>query len=443
MHRAIRLAGRVLLCAATVAAPAIANPHDNSRRAAVAPAPLRLADLLAEARAQSPLLRAAQERARAMGAVPAQKSAFDDPVVSWEGWNAPNPARFDRADNNIFRVAQKLPFPGKRALAGTIAERDADAESHNAAAVELDVVAQVSRAFWMLWQAHQRLHVYERERDLAERFARVAEQRYGVGQSTQSDVLRAQVEVTHFVNRLETQAIEIDSARAELNALLSRDPGAPLGVPEDPAPTRLPASPDLLIESALEHRPELAQQRAIVAREQAGIDLAHKGYLPDFEVSVGQFANSGAPNGFGAMISMTVPIAFKSKYDAGVAEASARLAVAQADQRRLEDQVRREVRQAFLKLRTAHLQHDLFATTHVPQAEQALRVTEAAYQTGSVDFLALIDTVRAISSVHLDHVEAAGDVGKATADLERAVGMPLSDTATEPAPKSQRSPHHG
>ena len=43
---------------------------------------------------------------------------------------------------------------------------------------------------------------------------------------------------------------------------------------------------------------------------------------------------------------------------------------------RARDRVRREVTQAFLRARAAMLHRDLFLTTHLPQAEQALRATE-------------------------------------------------------------------
>ncbi len=159
-------------------------------------------------------------------------------------------------------------------------------------------------------------------------------------------------------------------------------------------------------------------------------------------MSAGYFHNAHGREGVGAMLSATIPIAYKAKYDAGVDEASARLSAAEADRRRLEDLVRREVQQALLRLRAARLQHDLFVTTHIPQAEQALRVTEGAYQTGAVDFLSLIDTVRAITSVHLEHIEAAGELGKAYADLERAVGGPLGDGAVPAAAPRKGAGHH-
>ena len=392
--------------------------------------PLRLADVLAEARERNPEMHAARERARAAAAIPRQVSALDDPTFAWESWNVPNSLRVNRADNNIFRLVQKVPFPGKRSLAGEVAERDATMLEREAESVELDVVAAVKRAYYDLWQAHQNLLVYNREKTLLDRFARTAERRYGTGNVSQTDVLRAQVELTRTVNRVTTETLAIATARAELNALLSREPSEPLGVPEEAPPPELDDTPAALIALALERRPELAAQAAAVDREETAIRLARRSYWPDFEFSVGRFVNFDAADGFGALASVTIPLAYRSKYDAAVAEASARLAAAQADLRRLRDRVRRDVEQAFLRARTALLQHDLFVTTHIPQTEQMLRVSEGAYESGAVDFLTLIDTVRTVEMVHLEHIEAAGALEKAYADMERAVGADIRHTGS-------------
>jgi outer membrane protein, heavy metal efflux system len=179
------------------------------------------------------------------------------------------------------------------------------------------------------------------------------------------------------------------------------------------------------MEAALAHRPELAAQAATINGQGRALDLARKAYLPDFEVSVGRFINAGRSDGFGTMASMTLPIANKAKYDAGVSEANARLNTAVADEHRLADGVRRDVEQAWLRVRTAKLRHDLLVTTHLPQAEQAIQVTEASYASGRVDLLALLDMLRTLEAVHLEHVDAAAEFATAWADLERAVGEPL------------------
>jgi cobalt-zinc-cadmium efflux system outer membrane protein len=394
-------------------------------RGEVAAVPLRLADVLEQARDRNPEIRAARARAAAAAAVPGRVRALDDPTFSYEVWNAPNPVRVDRADNNILRLSQKVPFPGKRALAGEVAMREADMAGSESTSVELDVATAVKRAYYDLWAAHELLQVYSRERGLVERFARIAEQKYGVGEATQSDVLRAQVELTHFINRVSTQTLAIDGLRAELNALLSRPPDDPLGVPEDPPPPRLDSEAEHLIDLAVSSRPELRAQQAAVAREEAAVRLARRDYFPDFEFNVGRFVNPGQRDGFGAMAAVSIPLAYKWKYDAGLGEAGARLESAQAELRRIQDRVRREVKQAHVRAQTDILQWKLFINTHIPQAEQSLRVAESAYQTGGIDWLALIDTARTLESVHVEHIQAEADFAKAYADLERAVGREL------------------
>ena len=383
---------------------------------------LTLAHVLETVRARNPTVSAARARAQAAASMPAQASAYDDPVVSWESWNTPESFDVTRADNNIFRVSQAIPFPGKRRLAGERAVHGAEAASADASGVELDALASAGRAFWTLWAAHERLAVYERERELATRFARVAEQRYALGEVSQPDVLQAQVMLTHAINDVSTQELDVASARADLLTLLSEPPGDALPRPEAPSSSPLAADEGRLMELAVAHRPELVAQEATIASEESAIALAKKGYLPDFEVSVGRFVNTGSPNGFGAMLSMTVPLAWKSKYDAAVSEASARRDAALADRRRLEDMIRRDVHHAVLSVRSATLRHDLFRATHQPQAEQALRVTEAAYQTGAVDFLRVLETARTLVDAHLDHVEAGAALERAFVDLSRAIG---------------------
>ena len=102
---------------------ALARPSAGDEQT---PAPLRLGDVLAQARSQNPAIAAARERAKAAGFAPVQASAYDDPTVSYEAWNTPESFDLDHADNNIFKLSQRVPFPGKRSLAGKIAERDAD-----------------------------------------------------------------------------------------------------------------------------------------------------------------------------------------------------------------------------------------------------------------------------------------------------------------------------
>ena len=399
---------------------------------------LSLARVLDVVRAQNPTIAGANARADAAAAIPGRMRAWDDPVVSWESWNVPESIAIDQADNNILRLSQRIPFPGKRTLAGEMAAREAEAMHHDAGAVELDALTRAKRAYAELWRAQRSLAVMRRDAALAERTSRLVAQRYATGGAEQTDVLMAEVEVSHAEGTLRTAALAIDEAWAVLAAVMSvtsDDLPPTVAAPPDPW---LPDTAITLVERALQERPEVAAREATIARETTGARLAGKGYLPDFEVSVGRFLNHDTANGFGAMASMTVPLAWKSKYDAGVAEANARIIAAEADRRGMTDEVRRDVMQAFLRAKAALVQHDLLARTHVPHAEQALRVTEAAYVAGGPPLTTLLATVRELERVHLEHVAAAAEFAKAYADLERAVGVDLPRRSGEAGREEHR-----
>jgi len=96
-----------------------------------------------------------------------------------------------------------------------------------------------------------------------------------------------------------------------------------------------------------------------------------------------------------------------------------------ADLRAAQDTTLAEVKRALVRVQTAVELVNLFTQTHLPQAEQALVSSRLSYQTGKVDFLSLIDSLRVVEQVHLEHIAAAADFERAHAELERAVGQAL------------------
>src|SRR2546426_6852925 len=183
---------------------------------------LSLVELIHYAQEHNPAIQTARERLRAARQVPAQVSAYDDPMVMWENWNAPENLRLDKADNNIFRLSQKIPFPGKLRLKGEIAAKEAEQREAELRAAEIDTVAQVKKAYYELWLIYKNLEVYSRDKELVAQFAHIAEQKYAVGQVSQSDVLRAQVELTRLINRVTTETLWISKDQTRRKAIIRR-----------------------------------------------------------------------------------------------------------------------------------------------------------------------------------------------------------------------------
>jgi outer membrane protein TolC len=386
---------------------------------------LSLASTLAYAQAHNPSIQAVRERLLAAQERPVQASALDDPMFTYEGFNIPENFDPTRTDNTILKLSQKFPFPGKRRLRGEVATHEAAIVQEELRMAEVTTHAEVTKAYYDLWQVHQNLLVYSRDKELMAQFATIAEKKYAVGQVSQPDVLRAQVELTRLINRVTTETLRLGEVRATLNGLLSRSPDAPLGVPHDAPDPIVSRSLAELAELTVKAKPEIAARTVAIERDAAALALAQKAYFPDFEVYVERFINSGRNDGFGLIVSASIPLAYREKYDAGVAEARAQLNAGKAELRAVRDKALAEVKSALVRAETAVELVNLFAQTHIPQAEQALDSSRIGYQTGKVDFLSLIDSLRVVEQVHLEHTAAAANFEKAYADLERAVGQKL------------------
>lgn len=387
--------------------------------------PLLLETVLHYAREHNPAIQTARERWRAAQSISPQAGAYDDPVITWDSWNTPENFRVDGADNNIIKISQKIPFPGKLLLKNAIAEKDARRQQAEWRTTTLEIETQLKKAYYDLWGARQNLQIHARDKELAAQAAAIATQKYAVGQGAQVDVLRSQLEQTALSIRLTAATLTLSEAQARLNLLLDRAPEASLGVPQAPPPVAVVPSLQDIVELLDDTHPELATRRSAIERANLTLSLAQKAYYPDFEVALGRFMNFGRRDGFGLTLSATIPLAFRQKYDAGVAEAAATLRASQYDFSQQRNLIILASKQALAAAELARAQLSILLSTHLPQAEQTTAAVLIGYQTGSNDFSSLLDTLRAVEQAHLDHIAAAVNFEKAWADLERAMGRTM------------------
>ena len=98
----------------------------------------------------------------------------------------------------------------------------------------------------------------------------------------------------------------------------------------------------------------------------------------------------------------------------------------QEDYHATRDQVFFQIKDALVEVETQQALVLLLRDTHIPQAEQSLEATTAGYQTATVDFLSLIDSLRVLEDFRLALFQAMADFEKRWAELERVVGRELS-----------------
>jgi cobalt-zinc-cadmium efflux system outer membrane protein len=409
---------------------------------AASPTPVKLADLVAEAERNHPAIQAAARMVNAKRARVAQARALPDPQLSVGYMGDFAPFKTQKNDPASYRTAgvmQEFPFPGKRELRGKIASKEADAELPNVEAARRRVRAEVKLAYYELWSVEKSQEITGKNKELLEKLARIAEEKYKVGKGLQQDVLRAHVEVTRIRQKQTLLEQRRRTLEAQIASLLLRPVEAPLGpLPAEIAKSGLPYSFEELISKGVENSPEIRRQEELIEQSQLAADLARKEFYPDFSVSWDyQNRTSGMPEMYGLKFTMNLPFFNKGRRYAAVNEASE----TQASARQMREAVRTvlmfQVKEQVLAARASDELLTLYSKALVPQSALTLESSMAAYQVGSLDFLSLITNFINVLEYENSYFEELARYQQALARLEEITGIEL-DGASGALPESRK-----
>jgi outer membrane protein TolC len=390
-----------------------------------------LAALVEEALARNPDVRAAEEALRAARARAAQAAALRDPVVSLsytnEGWS---PSLGTTPEANLaVTLSQDLPWPGKRRLRGELAARAADRVEQQLARVRLSVAASVRRTYAGLWQARSLLELTREQAEVWRQVEEVARARYSVGQGSQQDVLRAQVELTRAGQLLAEQEASESVQRAELDRLLDRLVETPVPTPATLPPVPAAGALDEELERLRALSPERHAARAAIEAARLAVELARKDERPDLALQGGYMNRGGLEPMWQAGMAVSLPLNRKRRASA-IAEAEAQLRAAESRLRSVELQLRFRTQERLAQLAAALKTAALYGEGIVPQDRMSLEATIAGYQTGRVPFVAVLE---ALTTLYVDRgtlLRLLAGTARIRASLEEAS---LESTSELPA----------
>jgi cobalt-zinc-cadmium efflux system outer membrane protein len=394
---------------------------------------LNLADLVKEAIANNPQLRAARHRAAAMETRVDQVTAWEPPQVGVSFFHTPIqsfPNPFKNGTETDYYIQQTFPFPGKLSSMGEAAQNGAAMAGEEYTALEHAIVRKVKDACYLLYLVQRKIEVNAENQDLMRRFIAIASQQYEVGRGSQADILRGQTELSTLATDSVNLRKEETVAASMVNTLLNRPTDAPLGkVPE--IETEIPHwSFDQLRPLALAHRPELKSMGYNLAMNQADLSGARKEYYPNLMVQVMYKDMAMTKNDFwSTMVGISIPIApwAGGKVTAKVDEEELNVKQAREQVAATSNMTLFEVQDALAQVQSNHDVVLLYRRTVIPQAEQTLLSTQAAYQTGKEDFLTLIDAYRTFLKARLDGYTAIAQFMRSQAQLEEAVGLSVAE----------------
>jgi outer membrane protein TolC len=324
---------------------------------------------------------------------------------------------------------QKLPWRGKLAARAQVAELQANVARAQLAAVELETIEQVKRAYYELYFVQQAIGVTEAEEKLLGEIRKVADARYRSGRTSQQDVLRADLEISNVENQLIRLRQQLDSSQARLARLLHVAPQTKVRAVQQLPQEELPRDMGWLQRRAVAARPELHAQLAELQRDRQVVELARLDYVPDVTlgatwIDIASAGISPVKNGRDAFLltaGFNLPV-YRKRLDSSVRSAEAKAVSTAREYDSLRDATLEQVMDLFAQAQSQKELLTLFEQAILTQARQTLNVSTHAYNVGEVDFLQLVDNWRQLLRYEVSYRRLEATLRQTLAELERVVG---------------------
>ncbi len=412
-----------------VAGGPAARAADKSTGAACGPDPV-LCGLIAEALEKSPELAGGTTRVLAERARTQQAGALADPMVSVgyqnDGFTS---LPLGRMDTTFFSLSatQWVTLPGKRGAREAVASFEAKKAEARLARLRLSLEADVRRGYVDLLLSRDQLALLGEIEALWQQAEGLAKTRYAVGEGSQADLLRAQLERSRLVQR--RWALEADERgrRAALNRLRAHPLDEPLPTPAhldklgDPPVT----GADAARADALDRSPELAEAGWTVEQARAAADLARRERVPDFSVTASVMPRGALEPMWQLGVGVPLPL---------FADRKQAKAVAEADLRGTAEASALEATRQVLFLRTEERLISLEATVRANRlyregllvlSRSAASSAMAQYGVGRSTFASVLDVLNGYLSDQAGYLESLAEAQRlaiAQAELSLAPG---------------------
>src|SRR5258708_1172347 len=273
----------------TTNVPQTPAPMNNqSNHATASPSPLR--ELVQEVDRSNPEIVASLRAWQAATNIPKQASALPDTEITVQQFSVGSPRPFAGYSNSDFAyvgigASQDLPYPGKRHLRSEVAEREADSIRAQWDGVRSHAIETLKLVYFQLAYLQQTLPVLERNDQILSQIQQVAESHYRVGQGNQQDVLKAQLQHTKILQDIAMHHQQEEQLEAQVKQVLSRAQSSPDVITEPLFQTVLTHSDAELLERVQDQNPDVRSRSEMVHRQELQVELSHKEFRPDFNVS--------------------------------------------------------------------------------------------------------------------------------------------------------------
>lgn len=391
--------------------------------------PTPLAELVGEAQKNNAQIGAAEHAWRAASHVGQQVTTLPDPQFTVQEFSVGSPRPFAGFTNSNFAyigfgASQELPYPGKLRLKGEVAARDVEMQQAQAAELRAAIIEQVKLAYIHLAFLQQTLKLLERTGATLKQLADTELARYRVGQGSQAEVLKAQLERTKLVREITMHHADMAQYEAELKLLLHRTQTSADILTDDLKVTPLAYGATELLSFVQSQNPAVQSEKAAVSKQDAQLQSTERGKKPDFNVGY-MFQETGSQYRDYYMLTLNVSLPRRRRVNAEIAEAAEILDKTKASMDAQLQQQLADVQKQYVAATSAGELLTEYKEGLLPQAQSVLRANLAAYQSAAGELSSVLLSLDDELNLERDRAQALLDHEVAIARLENLTGAKL------------------
>ena len=396
----------------TVGPPPPVRPVPLAPRSGPLPPNLSLAQALDEAAARSPTVLAAEAEVRAAEARALQAGYHSNPELSLEVENFAGTGEFAgiKSLETTLAVNQRLDLGGRRTARVEAARAEIAAQRLRLAIARADLSQSVREQFARAVAAREKLVHATENVDRARELARIAAILVDAGRDPPLRALRARSALAQAGAEREAAEAEELAARSSLAALFGS--GAPVGSVTGATLdlTPKPVNPELSLEVRLADAERLAAEASL--RQQR----AERRLDPAVGLGVRHVRETGD---VGLVAGLSLPLQVFDRNRGNIEGAQSLLTAAEARRASVLATTTARARNAIANVEAAQRRVAALDKAAVPEAAEALRLTQLSYRQGRATLLELLDAQNAFTSAQTALTEARLALALATAELGR------------------------
>lgn len=303
----------------------------------------------------------------------------------------------------------------------------------------LDLIRDVRLAYADLILARRRQALFEESAKLREQMSVIAQTRVRAGEAIPLDAATAKVDAIQAGLESRSIAYVVTIAEERLRALLGA--GAvrhAIAINDSPSTAGGEWNVQAMVESAMGDRADLkAAQLAVTA----ATERAHLARVEWINVALIGDANEKGAKGFEAGPGLRFTLPIFNQNQGIIARADAEVQRLNRQKKTLEDKVILDVREAHARFAQAREDLAAWRTSILPALTEAVTLARKSYTAGETSIVQVIDTNRQLLDARIREAQAASDLRKARAELERSVGRRLESQPSTPASTATDSTH--